>query len=121
MHGNKSIVTVYIAYRPPTLSPHPAPRPKSPSESLDQIDQLSSFQLRYCSSYIPDFIVHFMTVMDEHLQVGIRKEGSRIGGSQFLKQDSRMDQEWGPILGHTVSQPRSGVPWRRTSVESWVM
>lgn len=84
MHGSsKSIVIVYIVYG----------LPFSPSKSLDLLDRFCSSQLTYCGSHIPGFIFQFMTVMGEHLQVGIRKEDSSIGGSGFLKNDSRTGQE----------------------------
>lgn len=41
-------------------------------------------------------------VMDKHLWVITKQEGIRIDGSRFLRLDSRVAQEWGLVLGHTV-------------------
>lgn len=38
--------------------------------------------------------------MGEYLQVLIRQEGSRIDGGDFLKQDLRVVQEKGLVLGY---------------------
>jgi hypothetical protein len=48
----------------------------------------------YCSSYVPGFIFHLLTVMDEHLWVVIRKEDSRIGGGG----SSQTVLESGPVV-----------------------
>lgn len=51
--------------------------------------------------HILDFIFYLVTVIDEHLSVVIRQEGSRIEDSQFWKLDSWVGQVWGMLLGHT--------------------
>ena len=48
------------------------------------------------------FIFHLVTLLDEHLQIIIRQEGSSINGGVYLEPDSRLGQEWGMITNHTV-------------------
>lgn len=52
-----------------------------------------------------------VTVMDEHLWVIIRKEGSRINGGGILKLDSRVVQEYWVM--QSLDSWCSGVPRRR--------
>lgn len=60
------------------------------------------------SFHILDFIFYLVTVIDEHLSVVIRQEGSRTEDSQFLKLDSWVGQEWSMLLGRTGIKQCSG-------------
>lgn len=71
-----------------------------PPESLGQshllrsrLRCLVSVKVTTIASHVPDFISHLMTVTDEHLQIIIRQEDSRVDCAWFLKLDTGESQE----------------------------